>query len=59
VQNSVEFAASLKKAGVPFALHVYERGRHGLGLADKPPFENAHPWAANCLFWLKEQGFVQ
>jgi acetyl esterase/lipase len=59
VENSLDFAAALRKAGVPFALHVYQKGRHGLGLADKPPFNNVHPWAKDCLFWLKEQGFVK
>jgi len=28
------------------------------GLKDKPPFANPHPWANDCLFWLKEQGFA-
>ena len=59
VENSLDFAAALRKAGVPFDLHVYQKGRHGIGLADKPPFANAHPWAKDCLFWLKEQGFVK
>ena len=59
VENSLDFAAALKRAGVPFALHIYEKGRHGLGLADKPPFQNVHPWAKDCLFWLKEHGFVR
>jgi len=58
VENSLNFAAALHKAGVPFALHVFERGQHGLGLADKPPFLNHHPWAKDCLFWLKERGFT-
>jgi acetyl esterase/lipase len=59
VENSLHFAEALRKAGVPFALHVYERGPHGLGLADKPPFNNPHPWAKDCLFWLREHGFVK
>jgi acetyl esterase/lipase len=58
VENSLQFAAALRKAGVPFALHLYELGRHGLGLADKPPFSNPHPWASDCLFWLRQRGFV-
>jgi len=49
----------LRKAGVPFDLHIYQKGRHGIGLNDKPPFANAHPWAVDCVFWLKEQGFVK
>jgi acetyl esterase/lipase len=59
VENSLLFAEALRTAGVPFDLHVYQKGRHGIGLNDKPPFANAHPWAKDCLFWLKEQGFVK
>jgi acetyl esterase/lipase len=59
VENSLDFAAALRKAGVPFDLHVYQKGRHGLGLADKPPFNKVHPWANDCLFWLKAQGFAK
>lgn len=59
VENSLEFAAALQKHGVPFDLHVYQKGRHGIGLADKPPFTNAHPWARDLVFWLKEQGFTK
>jgi acetyl esterase/lipase len=59
VENTLAFASALRKAGVPFDLHIYQKGRHGIGLADKPPFAHAHPWAADCLFWLREQGFVK
>ncbi len=59
VENSLEFAAALRRAGVPFALHIYEKGRHGLGLGGKPPFENVHPWAGDCRFWLKEHRFIE
>ena len=58
VENSLEFAAALQKAGVPFDLHVYQKGRHGIGLADKPPFENPHPWGRDLVFWLKAQGWL-
>ena len=58
VENSLLFASALREAGVPFALHVYQKGRHGIGLADKPPFKNVHPWANDLVFWLKEQGFI-
>jgi acetyl esterase/lipase len=53
VENSLEFAAALRRAGVPFDLHVYQQGRHGIGLA------NGHPWTKDCTFWLKVQGFVK
>ena len=53
VENSLEFASALQKAGVPFDLHVYQKGAHGLGLGKN------HPWAQDCIFWLKVQGFVK
>ena len=59
VENSLEFASALRRAGVPFDLHIYQQGSHGIGLADKPPFTNPHPWSNDCLFWLKVQGFVK
>ena len=59
MENTLMFAEALRKNHVPFALHVYEKGGHGMGLADKPPFAHPHPWAGDCLFWLKAQGFVK
>jgi hypothetical protein len=44
---------------VPFDLHIYEKGRHGLGLDAKPPFTNAHPWTVDCRYWLKQRGFAK
>jgi acetyl esterase/lipase len=58
MENTLMFAAALRKNDVPFALNVYQKGGHGLGLADKPPFLHPHPWTADCLFWLKVQKFV-
>jgi len=53
------FAAALRKNHVPFDLHIYQKGGHGLALADKPPFLHPHEWAGDCLLWLKVQGFVK
>ena len=58
MENTLLFAEALRKNHVPFALHVYEKGGHGMGLKDKPPFAHPHPWAGDCLFWLKERGFA-
>lgn len=59
VENALDFATALRRAGVPFDLHVYEKGRHGLGLGGGREGGPHHPWVANCLFWLKAQGFVK
>ena|SRR5438093_5555220 len=52
VENSLEFAAALRKAGIPFDLHIYQKGAHGMGLG------KGHLWAQDCVFWLKGQGFL-
>lgn len=59
MENSMMFAEALRKHHVPFSLHIYEKGGHGMGLADKPPFAHPHPWANDCLFWLKQRGFIK
>lgn len=59
VENSLMFAEALRQNGVPFELHIYQKGRHGQGLGDKPPFAHPLPWANECLRWLKEQGFIK
>lgn len=58
MENSLMFAEALRKHGVPFALHIYQHGGHGMGLADKPPFAHPHPWANDCLYWLKLHQFI-
>src|SRR5258705_235913 len=58
VENSLQFANALRKAGVPFDLHVYQKGAHGIGLGSRPyGGGDRHPWTCDCIFWLKEQGF--
>ena len=63
VENSLEFAAALRRAGVPFDLHIYQKGKHGSGLGGVPysTYDPAklHPWTRDCIFWLKDQGFVK
>lgn len=53
VENALLFAQALRRAGVPFDLHIYERGRHGIGLA------NGHAWTRDLTFWLGERGFLK
>jgi acetyl esterase/lipase len=58
VENSLMFAAALRQAGVPFDLHIYQHGRHGIGLGGKVDDpSHLHPWTRDCRLWLKEQGF--
>jgi acetyl esterase/lipase len=58
VENSLEFAAALRRNKVPFELHIYEQGAHGLGLGAKSAdAAQMHPWTRECKRWLKERGF--
>ncbi len=58
-ENPLAFADALRRNQVPFDLHIYQKGTHGIGLVDKqPPFKNAHPWARDLVFWLQAQGFT-
>jgi len=55
VENSLHFVEALRKAGVPFELHIYERGPHGFGLGVDDPILST--WPARCADWLHLQGF--
>ncbi len=55
VQNSLDFARALAGAGVPFELHVFPHGGHGLGLAVDDPA--AGRWSELCGRWLVGLGF--
>ncbi len=60
VENSLSHAAALARHGVPFELHVFPHGRHGLGLAVNEP-DGRHPaadWARLCRNWLAAQGWL-
>lgn len=55
-ENSILFALALRKAKVPMELHVFQQGRHGLGLGTAGvPFGE---WPGLCARWLKVQGFL-
>lgn len=56
VENSLMFVAALRKAGVPFELHLYERGRHGFGLGGTDPVLST--WPGRCADWLRVHGFA-
>ncbi len=55
VDNSLMFAAALSRSKVPFDLHVFEKGKHGLGLAEED--EHVGMWKEICAVWLKRNGF--
>lgn len=54
VQNSLQFYAALKEAGVVAELHVYEKGKHGFGLGTGDPIVGG--WPDLCVRWMKNRG---
>jgi acetyl esterase/lipase len=58
IENSFALATALRRAGVAFDLHIYERGPHGIGLGNKNfDAANFHPWTRDAEFWLRERKF--
>ena len=57
VENSLMFARSLGDCNVPYSLHVFESGKHGLGLAEDHP--EANLWPKLCETWLKNRTFIK
>ncbi|MDX1951958.1 MAG: alpha/beta hydrolase [Verrucomicrobiota bacterium] len=54
VENALEFATALQRARVPYDLHIYQKGGHGIGLGKNA----SHPWTRDCRFWLEENDFL-
>lgn len=59
VRHTLHMAEALSKAGVPFEVHVFERGGHGLALADQTTSHQPHEmnpdaakWIDLCAAWL-------
>lgn len=48
---------ALRQAGVPAELHVFERGPHGVGLANNDPALT--PWSVLMANWLRVRGFIK
>ena len=56
VENALLYAAALRSSGVPFEMHLYERGRHGVGLATDIP--QLATWPTLCANWLRLRGWT-
>lgn len=56
-ENSLRFYSSLVAHEVPAELHVFPKGRHGIGLGDS--VEGAKQWPELCRNWLQRLGVVR
>ena len=55
VENSLHLARAMSHAGVPYEMHIFPKGPHGLGLAKNNPVVSK--WAGLCQRWLLNLGF--
>jgi acetyl esterase/lipase len=56
-ENAVYYYLALRKAGVPAELHVFEKGAHGVGLANDIP--SLSPWSSLLATWLRGRGVIK
>jgi acetyl esterase/lipase len=56
-ENSVHYYLALRRASVPAELHIFEKGAHGVGLAND---DNAlSEWSTLLANWLRVRGIVK
>ena len=56
VLNSLNLASALSKHGVPFELHIFEEGPHGMGLCDQTSAGVARHMNAAAAKWPELAG---
>jgi len=61
MENTLFFAAALRKNNIPFEMHIYPEGPHGLSLANEETrgenmknYPHVSTWMALCTEWLKD-----
>lgn len=59
VENSLLYASALRAKGVPFEMHIYPEGQHGLSLCNEETADEAQQiqphvsgWMDQCLEWM-------
>ena len=56
VENSLRFYAALQRVGVPSEMHIFEKGDHGVGLAQKN--EQLRKWPELVEGWMRLHGWI-
>ena len=56
-ENSVYYYLALRKAGVPAEIHIFERGPHGVGLANDDAALSE--WSKLLANWLRVRGVIK
>lgn len=53
VRHTLRMADALSRAGVPFEVHIFEQGGHGLALADQTTSNSAQEMNADAAKWME------
>ncbi|MBI9051892.1 MAG: alpha/beta hydrolase [Anaerolineaceae bacterium] len=53
LENSLLYASALRKHNIPFELHIYPQGSHGLSLASKETANEMHIANSHIATWLE------
>jgi acetyl esterase/lipase len=56
-ENSVHYYLALRKAGVPAEMHIFEKGPHGVGLANNDAALSE--WSKLMANWLRIRGVIR
>jgi acetyl esterase/lipase len=56
-ENAVYYYLALRKAGVAAEMHIFEKGPHGVGLANDNPALSA--WSSLLANWLRGRGVIK
>ncbi|MDR2169331.1 MAG: alpha/beta hydrolase [Planctomycetaceae bacterium] len=54
-ENGIDFYLALKKNKVPAEIHIFQKGKHGVGLGDK---KQQNEWTNLCEIWLQGNKFL-
>jgi acetyl esterase/lipase len=57
VENSLHYFLALRQAAIPAEMHVFEKGPHGVGLANDDAALS--PWSALLATWLRGRGVIK
>ncbi|WKN41131.1 alpha/beta hydrolase [Tunicatimonas pelagia] len=55
-ENSIYFYLALRENNIPAELHVFEKGRHGLGMGSR--YSAFSAWPELCEAWMLERGLL-
>lgn len=56
-ENSILFYLALRKHKIPAEMHIYEPGRHGVGLAHNDPVLSS--WGQRLADWFRTRGLLE